>query len=123
MSKNEEKISPEAEPEKSSKERWFVVAKDYDDTDPVDKHLVKSPQEAAKRSASRRGEPSRKLLVLQLGGPHGHLLEPHGPPPPVTKFDEFPLDDSFTISDVLQAKNISVKKKWWVDDSLLVKPA
>ena len=120
--RNEEKITREAEPEKSSIERWFVVAKDYDDTDPVEKHWVKSPVEAAGRSASRRGGLPANSWSCQLGWPHGHLAEPGGPTPPGTQFDVFPLDESSTISDVLQAEKISVKGKWWVDDSLLVRP-
>ena len=123
MLENEKKITPEAEPEKSSIERWFVVARDWDDPDPVNKHWVKSPEEAARMSASRRGGPSRELLVLQLGWPRGHLLDPGRPDLPGTQFDVFPLDEFSTISDVRKAEKISVKGKWWVDDSLLARPA
>ena len=123
MLENEKKITPEAEPEKSSIERWFVVARDWDDPDPVEPHWVKSPEEAARRSASRRGRPSRELLVLQLGWPHGHLAEQGGPTPPGTQFDVFPLDESSTISDVQKAKKLSIRDKWWVDESLSKRPA
>ena len=48
--------------------------------------------------------------------------EQGGPTPPGTQFHVFPLDESSTISDVLKAR-ISIKGKWWVDDSLLARPA
>ena len=104
--------------------RWFVVARDWDDPKPIEPQWATSPEEAVRKSALRRGEPSRALLVLQLGWPHGHRAEQGGPTPPGTKFDEFPLDKSSTISDVRQATaTISIKGQWWVDDSLVTKPA
>ena len=121
--KPDEGLARSAKHEGSSIKRWFVVARDYHDTDPVNKHWVKSPEEAAKMSAPRRGGPSRELLVLQLGWPHGHLAEQGGPTPPGTQFDVFPLDESSTISDVLKAEKISVRGKWWVDESLSKRPA
>ena len=107
----------------SSIKRWFVVARDYNDTDPVNKYWVKSPEEAAKMSAPRRREPYGDLLVLQLGWPHGHLAEQGGPIPPGTQFDVFPLNESSTISDVRKVEKISVRGKWWVDESLSKRPA
>ena len=115
--KPDEGLAQSAKHEGSSIKRWFVVARDYSDTDPVNKHWVKSPEKVAKISASRRGGPSRELLVLQLGWPHGHRAEQDGPIPPGTQFDVFPLDESSTISDVLKAEKISVRGKWWVDES------
>ena len=103
--------------------RWFVVARGWDDPDPVDRHWTTSPEEAARMSASRRGEPSRELLVLQLGWPRGHPAEQGGTTPPGVQFDVFPLDESSTISSVQQQAKISVKGKWWVDDSLVARPA
>ena len=104
-------------------ERWFLVARDWDDPDPVDRHWVKSPEEAARMSASRRGRPTRELLVLQLGWPLGHQLVPGRPDPPGTQFDRFPLDESSTLSDVLRAEKIRVRGKWWVDEALSKRPA
>ena len=101
--------------------RWFVVARGWEDPDPVDPHWTASPEEAARLSASRR-ESSRELLVLQLGWPHGHRAEQGGPTPPGTQFDVFPLDESSTISDVRKEK-ISIKGQWWVDHSLVARPA
>ena len=102
--------------------RWFVIARGFDDPDPVDKRWVTSPEDAARESAARRGEPSRELLVLQLGWPRGHLAEPGGPTPPGTQFNKFPLDESSTISDVLKQAKITIRDKWWVDDSLVATP-
>ena len=121
--KPDEGLARSAKPEGASIKRWFVVARDWNDPDPVERHWVTSPEEAAEMSSSRRGEPSRELLVLQLGWPLGHRLVPGGPDPPGTQFDVFPLDESSTISDVLKAEKISVMGEWWVDESLSKRPA
>ena len=103
--------------------RWFVVARGWADPDPVESQWATSPEEAVRKSTLRREEPSRALLVLQLGWPHGHRAEPGGPTPPGTQFDVFPLDQSSRISDVLKQAEITIRDKWWVDDSLVTKPA
>ena len=68
--------------------RWFAVARGLDDPDPVHFQSATSQLEAARMSASRRGEASSwKLLVVELSWPHGHLIEQGGPTPPATQFD------------------------------------
>ena len=74
-------------------------------------------------SALRRGESSNwKYLVVQLGWPQGHLLEPGRPSPPGTQFDVPPLDECSTISEVLNEDRrrhrqkfgrVGIKGKWW----------
>ena len=70
--------------------------------------------------------------MVDLGWPQGHLIEQVAPTPPVTQFDLPPLDESSTISEVLNEDSrrqrqkfgrVTTKGKWWVDNTLSAKPA
>lgn len=113
--------------------RWFAVARSREDPDPVDFFLTTSQTDAAQMSASRRGKSiGWKVLVVELSWPHGHQIEPGGPTPSATEFNVPPLEESSTITDVLNEARreqrqrfgrVTIRKKCWVNDSLSVKPA